>query len=162
MQPWTQRPIEVRNLFNPAFCGLLLQRAIKSYQEVDPRGMPFSLSLLILPLSLHSHTRKKLTAHPKTRLLTIFEKHPDLILGFDERARDILTFTHEAFSILARNHCIEVSREGRIHAVPKRIRAAVDGTQESQECQKNAIRLGKEFARIGDRATIYTTLGVRP
>lgn len=64
--------------------------------------------------------------------------------------------------MLARNHCIEVSNEGRISTVPGRMRAAVEGTQEAQECQKIASRIGKEFALIGDRATIYTTLGVRP
>ncbi|WP_417218740.1 three component ABC system middle component [Arthrobacter sp.] len=162
MKPWTERPVEVRNLFNPAFCGLLLQRAIKGYEEVDPSGMPYSLTLLVLPLSLHSQARKKLDAHPKTRLLTILEKQQFLILGFDERARDLLPLAHEAFSVLASNHCIEVSTEGRIRSVPRRMRTAIDGSPESQECQKIAARLGKEFARIGDRATVYATLGVRP
>lgn len=42
------------------------------------------------------------------------------------------------------------------------VRKTIGGTQESVACQRVAAFLGKEFARIGDRGTIYTTLGVRP
>lgn len=162
MKPWTHRPIEVRNLFNPAFCGLLLHRAVKSYQAVDARGMPYSLSLLVLPIVLHGETRRQLATHSRTRFLSVMEKQRELTLGFDERARDLLPFTQEAFGVLARNHCIEVSGEGHIQVVERRMRASIKGTQESQQCQTIATRLGKEFALIGDRATIYATLGVRP
>jgi hypothetical protein len=54
MKPWNQRPFEVRNLFNPAFCGMVLFRALHGFEEEDPAGMPFSLSLLVLPLCLHT------------------------------------------------------------------------------------------------------------
>jgi hypothetical protein len=49
MKRWDQRPFEMRNLFNPAFCGLVLFRAMQGYEEEDPNGIPFSLSLLVLP-----------------------------------------------------------------------------------------------------------------
>lgn len=162
MKPWTQRPIEIRNLFNPAFCGLLLQRAIGGFEKVEPKGMQYSLSLLILPLILHRETREKMSAQPRTSILSIFEKHPELLLDFDERARGLLPFTQEAFGFLAQNHCLDVSLDGRLLTVTRRIRTKDIGTPESIECQKVARRVGKEFARIGDRATIYTTLGVRP
>jgi hypothetical protein len=53
VKPWNQRPFEIRNVFNPAFCGLVLFRAMQGYEDEDTRGMPFSLSLLVLPLCLH-------------------------------------------------------------------------------------------------------------
>lgn len=31
MKTWDQRPREVRTLFNPAFCGLVLARAIEGF-----------------------------------------------------------------------------------------------------------------------------------
>ena len=58
MKRWDQRPFEIRNLFNPAFCGLVLFRALHGYEEEDARGMPFSLSLLVLPLCLHKDSRE--------------------------------------------------------------------------------------------------------
>jgi len=54
---WDQRPIEIQNLFNPAFCGLVLFRAMASYKEEDARGIPFSLTPLVLPLCLHKQSR---------------------------------------------------------------------------------------------------------
>ena len=35
MKRWDQRPFEIRNLFNPAFCGLVLFRAMEGYEEED-------------------------------------------------------------------------------------------------------------------------------
>lgn len=52
MKQWDQRPFEIRNLFNPAFCGVVLFRAMQSYEEENSQGMPFSLALLVLPLCL--------------------------------------------------------------------------------------------------------------
>jgi hypothetical protein len=46
MKPWNQRPFEIRNLFNPAFCALILFRALAGYEEESAGGMPFSLTLL--------------------------------------------------------------------------------------------------------------------
>lgn len=161
MKPWSQRPVEVRNLFNPAFCGLVVHRALKGYEEIKADGMPYSLSLLVLPLVLHGDTRKELRSRPKTRLLSILEQS-HVTLGFDERASELLQFAHEGFALLAQRHCIEVSESGSIRTVARRMRSTVGETEETQECLRTAKRIGKEFARIGDRATIYTALGVRP
>ena len=41
MKRWDQRPVEIRNLFNPAFCGLVLFRSFCGYEEEDPEACPF-------------------------------------------------------------------------------------------------------------------------
>ena len=66
MKRWDQRPFEIRNLFNPAFCGLVLFRALHGYEEQDARGMPFSLSLLVLPLCLHKDSREVFASSPRS------------------------------------------------------------------------------------------------
>lgn len=58
MKRWDQRPFEVKNLFNPAFCGLVLFRALQGYEEENPDGMPLSLALLVLPLCLQKDSRE--------------------------------------------------------------------------------------------------------
>jgi hypothetical protein len=55
-----------------------------------------------------------------------------------------------------------VSPGGRLKTVPDRVRKSVTGTSESISCQRVARIIGKEFARIADRVTVYTTFGVRP
>lgn len=162
MKSWVDRPIEIRNLFNPAFCGVVLHRAVKGFEEVDPDGMPFSLSLLILPLSLHRDTRETIASHPRTRLLSSIEANPHLLIGFDTRTRDLLSFAHEAFGLLMAHGCLITTPDGKLRTLKRTMRSQVNGTDESVACQMVARIVGREFARIGDRATIYSTLGIRP
>jgi hypothetical protein len=53
VKAWDERPREIRNLFNPAFLGLILLRAIEAYQDESGKPMPFSLCLLIFCCGKH-------------------------------------------------------------------------------------------------------------
>lgn len=162
MKRWDERPFEIRNLFNPAFCGLVLFRALHAYEEEDARGMPFSLSLLVLPLSLHKDSREVIASNPRSYLLKTTEKNQQLMVGFPARVTQMVPYAFEGFGLLMERGCISIAAEGRVRTVPKRVRKAVEGTDETVECQKVARIVGKEFARIGDRVTVYTTFGIRP
>ncbi len=162
MKRWDQRPVEVRNLFNPAFCGLVMYRALAGYEEEDNRGMPFSLSLLVLPLSLHKNSREVIASSPRSYLLRTAEKNQQIMVGFSDRVTQMLPYAFEGFGLLMERGCIAVVDDGRIQTVSKKVRKAVIGTAETVACQKVARIVGKEFARIADRATVYTTFGIRP
>jgi hypothetical protein len=162
MKRWDQRPFEIRNLFNPAFCGLVLFRALEGYEEENPEGIPFSLALLILPLCLHKDSRQIFSDSPRSYLLKIVEKNPQLLVGFATRASDLMPFSLEAFGLLMAQGCFVVSPDGRLKTVSRKVRKTITGTNESISCQRVARIIGKEFARIVDRVTIYTTFGIRP
>ena len=162
MKPWNQRPFEVRNLFNPAFCGLILFRALAGFEEEDEAGMPFSLALLVLPLCLHKDTRLVLAENSRSYLLKAVEKNPRVLIGFAERAQHLMPFALEAFGLLMESGCFVVTADGRLLTVDKAGRKTISGTDESIACQRVARFVGREFARIGDRGTIYSSLGVRP
>ena len=162
MKRWDQRPFEIRNLFNPAFCGLVLFRALHGYEEEDARGMPFSLSLLVLPLCLHKASRDVIANSSRSYLLRTAEKNQQIMVGFADRVTQILPYTFEGFGLLMERGCMSVSDDGRIRTVHKKVRKTVDGTAETVACQKAARIVGREFARIADRATVYTTFGIRP
>ena len=162
MKRWDQRPFEVKNLFNPAFCGLVLFKALQGYEEENPDGMPFSLALLVLPLCLQKYAREVIAGSSRSYLLKIVEQNPQLLIGFAERASDLLPFALEAFGGLMERGCFVVSQEGRLKTVTNRVRKSVIGTDESVSCQRVARIVGREFARIADRVTVYTTFGIRP
>ena len=164
MKRWDRRPFEIRNLFNPAFCGLVLFRALHGYEEADPRGMPFSLSLLVLPLCLHKDSREVIAGSPRSYLLKTVEKNQQIMVGLADRVTHMLPYAFEGFGLLMEKGCIAIADDGRIQTVPKKVRKTVDGTgtAETVACQKVARIVGKEFARIADRATVYTTFGIRP
>ncbi|MFC3698326.1 three component ABC system middle component, partial [Sphingobium xenophagum] len=50
----------------------------------------------------------------------------------------------------------------RRSTTPDGLRKSVTGTAETVSCQRVARFVGKEFARVGDRSTLYMTMGVRP
>lgn len=162
MKRWDQRPFEIRNLFNPAFCGLVLFRAMQGYEEEDPQGIPFSLSLLVLPLCLHKDSRSVIASSSRSYLLKVIEKNPQVQVGFSERTIAMLPYTFEGFSLLMERGCISVRDDGRFQTIPNKVRRSVTGSDETKSCQRVARIIGKEFARIADRATVYTTFGVRP
>ena len=161
MKRWDQRPFEIRNLFNPAFCGLVLFRALHGYEEEDVRGMPFSLSLLVLPLCLHKDSREVIAGSSRSYLLKTIEKNQQVMVGFADRVTKMLPFTFEGFGLLMERGCITVTDDGRIQTVPNKVRKTVSGTDETISCQRVARIVGKEFARIADRVTVYTTFGIR-
>lgn len=137
-------------------------RALAGFEEDDDRGMPFSLSLLVLPLSLHKDSREVIASSPRSYLLKTAEKNQQIMVGFADRVTQMLPYAFEAFGLLMERGCIAVTDDGRIQTVPKKVRKTVDGTAETVACQKVARVVGKEFARIADRATVYTTFGIRP
>ena len=162
MKRWDQRPFEIRNLFNPAFCGLVLFRAMQGYEEEDLSGMPFSLSLLVLPLCLHKDSREVIATGSRSYLLKITEKNPQIQVGFADRATVMLPFAFEGFGLLMERGCISVADSGRFQTVPDKVRKSITGTDETKSCQRVARFVGKEFARIADRVTIYTSFGICP
>lgn len=162
MKRWDQRPFEIRNLFNPAFCGLVLFRALNGYEEEDSRGMPFSLSLLVLPLCLQKDSREVIAGSPSRYLLKTAEKNQQIMVGFADRVTQMLPYAFEGFGLLMERGCIAIGDDGRIRTVNEKVRKTVKGTAETVACQKVARIVGKGFARIADRATVYTTFGIRP
>jgi hypothetical protein len=162
MKAWNQRPFEVRNLFNPAFCGVILFRALVGYEEENQAGMPFSLALLVLPLCLHQDTRLFLAENYRSYLLKGLEQNPRILVGFAERTQHLMPFALEALGLLMERGCFVVTEDGRLRTVDRKVRKTIGGTEESVACQRVARFVGREFARIGDRGTVYTSLGVRP
>src|SRR5690606_1202786 len=142
---------EIRNLFNPAFCGLILFRALHGYEELDARGMPVSLSLLVLPLCLHKASREVIVSSPRSYLLKSAERNQQVMAGFANRVIQMPPYTFEGFGLMMERGCITVADDGRVQTVPRKVRKAVTGTDETIACQKVARIVGKEFARIADR-----------
>jgi hypothetical protein len=162
MKRWDQRPFEVRNLFNPAFCGLILFRAMQGYEEENLDGIPFSLLLLILPLCLHEQSRVVIAGSSRSYLLKTIEKNPQILIDFARRTTDMMPYALESLGFLLERDCFVVSDEGRFKIVQGQVRKLIKGTEESISCQRVARIVGKQFASIADRVTIYTTFGIRP
>lgn len=162
MKTWYLRPPEIRTLFNPAFCGLILARAINGYKQEANSPMPFSLTLLILPLCLNKRTREKILENKKSYLTKIIEMHPEIRVNLAHRTQGLFPYIMEGLAYLLNCGSIEVDDKGRITLIEEGFRKTLKGTQDTQDCQRAAILIGKKFGKVNDRVTIFTTLGIKP
>ncbi|MGR6805099.1 three component ABC system middle component [Sphaerotilus natans] len=162
MKDWSSRPFEERNLFNPAFCGVVLAAAIREYERVSGKPMPYSLTLLVLPMCLHQASREQILENKRLSVLRIFALRPDLMVDFAERARALVQYATEAFALLASKDCIKVGDDGGISLIPRRISPQPLKTEDAERCREAAVVLGRNFAQINDRVTVYTSLSIRP
>lgn len=162
MIEWSSRPFEERNLFNPAFCSLVLAAAIREFQKEAKRPMPYSLALLVLPLCLHQASRNEILANRRISVLRVFALRPDLLVEFVPRAQALVQYTMEAFALLASKGCITVCEDGGIKLLPRKVSPQELGTEDAEMCRSAATLVGRDFAKINDRVTVYTSLSIRP
>lgn len=162
MRDWSSRPFEERNLFNPAFCAVVLAAAIREYERVSGRPMPYSLTLLVLPMCLHQASREEILKNKRKSVLRVLALRPDLLVDFAERARALVQYATEAFALLASKDCIKVGDDGSISLIQRRVSPQPLSTDDAERCRAAATVLGRDFAQINDRVTVYTSLSIRP
>ncbi len=162
MEPWKNRPFEYRRLFNPAFCAVLLLRALNGYRKVTGKGMPFSLTFLILPLCLYEDSRKVLLQRNGSKILTILSDHPEMLVGFSRRAKALVPYTLEGFGYARSVKSLNIYRDGTLSVKDQGIKASITGSDEVRECQIVAASLGRAFAKAGNKVTIFTSMRIQP
>lgn len=161
--PWNQRPFIVANLFNPAFCALLLFDSVEQYSKKNnDLGMPYSLLYFILPIVLHKNTRDSLPKSTIKILHLWIQANPYIRIGFAQRAREFVPFTKEALIFGTSNGLFTINN-GNI--IPGRIEEKSihwDNDSEVAQCRKIAQFLGRWFSQTEDLSMIFIMFGVQP
>jgi hypothetical protein len=165
MRRWEERPIEVANLLNPAFCGRLLYQSIVGHSEYQSKDMPYALFFLVLPLVLHAPTRAVISS--TTRHFQVWlNAHQEVKLGFAQRAKALVPYTREAVLFLYSAGAVKVSEQtaafrtaGKLRARP---RVTFTISEETRDCIAKARVVGRWFARVNSPATVYAICGVMP
>ncbi|WP_352403085.1 three component ABC system middle component [Pyramidobacter sp.] len=162
MRAWDYRPDEVKNLFNPAFCGRVIYGTISEYQKNTKRDFPFPLIYLVLPLVLPRQIRTEISS--RTQLTNWVQKHQELIYNLGKRVRDLVEITNEAVKFMMQTGYIRLNDSGELSKVLTA--GALSKTKhidpEVAECLQKAEHVGRWFAGAGKVEIIYTCLGVRP
>jgi hypothetical protein len=166
MRPWEDRPAEVANLLNPAFCGWIIFKCVQSYiYESVGSPMPYSLAFLVPPLVLHQRTRE--TMKSTTRHWQVWlNGNQQIKIGVAERVRSLVPYTREALMFLQQTHTVAVRSSDAALVLQNGLRRMrrhrFSQSEETKECLKKAETLGKWFARANSPATIYASLGLMP
>lgn len=167
MKAWNKRPRDEANLFNPAFCGLLLHSAIRGYTEINSNGMPFPLIFLVPPLVLHRSTRMKLPTRLSSgkALASWTVNNPDCRLGFDARMQSLVPIAREAMLFGLRHKIVALHGNSYFVVVDRAIKKSIASdfeTEEAKEIMKSAHFVGRWLAHSGSTHNSYAVLGVRP
>lgn len=161
---WKDRPSEEAIIFNPAFCGELILRAVREYDKSGKRPMALPLSFLVLPLALHKQTRDELPQKADTAFVGWIAGHGPLLSAFPDRAARLAPVTREALLLMLQHRFLRTEGNGLVNA-GKRLKssALVDRTtDDTNEARGAAELVGRWFARQGQPTLVMQALGVKP
>ncbi|OQW95656.1 MAG: hypothetical protein BWK79_01710 [Beggiatoa sp. IS2] len=159
---WKKRPFEIRNLLNPAFCAVLLHKAVKTYCEESKQNMPYPLVFLVLPLIFPKKIRDTLPKRVDKSFNDWIQENSLNLLDFDQIIRFLCPYTKEAIIFAMQFHCLEIEKDGHIsYDYLSKPTIIWNNDSESVDCYKEAKFLGYWFAHTGTTAIIFKSLGVR-
>jgi hypothetical protein len=166
MQRWSNRAVEEANLFNPAFCAVLLAETSKDFIGKASRPLPFALAFLVLPIVLHRSTREALPGSTVTSLLPWIQDNREHLVNFSTRVRRLTAIGREAILFGVQTEALSLGADGALALGPKRRsvtpRRTPFFTAEARECTERAGFVGRWFAVAGSTATIYASWGITP
>lgn len=166
MQVWSKRVVEEANLFNPAFCAVLLAKAAEDFTKKTRQPFPFALAFLVLPVVLHRGTRTALPGSTVTSLLPWIQEHREQLVNFAGRVQSLRAITRESLLFGTQKETLAITDSGGV-AVGARRQTATERrtslfTDEARECVERAGFLGRWFAAAGTPSTIYSAWGIAP
>jgi hypothetical protein len=164
MLAWEDRPVEVANLLNPAFCAEVLRRCIREYEAQSSQRLPYPLVFLVLPILLHGKTRNHIFRRQRQTLHAWLHNYPDVRVGFGERARSLVPVTREALAFLLHAGAVQIDDQGALSSIQYKGRRSrpVQVEGDAEDCYGKAEIVGRWFARAGTTATIFAMWGVKP
>ncbi|MGG0935499.1 three component ABC system middle component [Brevibacillus centrosporus] len=163
MISWQARPVEVANLLNPAFCGIIIQEFVKEYNNQTSTGVPFELIVLVLPIILHKSTRELLPLRSSTMMHVWLQKQPEVRVGFSQRTKELIPFSKESISFLLAREILTLDMNSNFFRTKRRnSKAIAELPSELTVYIQKARLIAKWFAQNTSSSTIYTMWGIRP
>jgi hypothetical protein len=166
MKRWEDRPEEVANLLNPAFCGHLIYSSVQAHQTENSKPMPYAVAFLVLPLALHATTREAILRAVIRHFEVWIDSNQEIKIGLGCRVRSLVPFARETLAFLLQTGALEIQESDAALLIGKRLRQMrgrlFPPSDETKACIKAAAVLGKWFARVNSPATIYASLGLVP
>jgi len=163
MKIWANRPKEVGNLMNPAFCSLILRSFVIGYMKEKKESVEIPLLFIALPLILHSDTRHALPITIATKHHSWLEANQQLRIGFAKRCRDLVPYIKETLNFACQHSLLSISQNACVEAPAIKLKKPLwDASDEAAQCLKAALFVGRWIANAGSTGTIYSLWGLKP
>lgn len=163
MLNWENRPQEIANLLNPAFCSLVIRECTRGYCLKRPEGLPHPMTFIVLPLVLHKATRQSLPRSSTALFQVWLHRNMHIQIGLRERIVHLIPVTREALMFGLQHNSFKITSIGTLEASGKRkVPKSWPRDSESMICASRAYTLGRLLAEAGNLPTIFALLGIRP
>ena len=161
---WHDRPFEEAALLNPAFCGELIARATHEHVRLRSSAFPLPLAFTVLPLALHSATRRALPRRTDTSFPAWLLRNEGILVELPERVLKLRPATREALLFLTQHKAVKIEGGGLVpgESPLKLSRTLSISTDNVDEIRRAARFLGRWLARQGSPAGILQRMGVAP
>jgi len=165
MLKWEDRPFEIAYGLNPAFLAILLHQAIVSFERRENSGMPYALSMLVIPLVFYTPIRERLPRDPNQSLHGWIRNNPEVLIHFPSRVSQLVPYSKESIIFAMQHQLITISQEGNLLPAKKQLvinKLNWSYDSRTYQMKERAKFLGKWFALQGSAEVIYRTLGIKP
>ncbi|MDP9865601.1 MULTISPECIES: three component ABC system middle component [Streptosporangium] len=153
---------EERNLFNPAFAGLLVTRAVQGHEQDNSPGCHLLLAVLAPVMAFTAPVRAVLPKNVSSTTVNWIERESAARVHLRQAAPVLGPLVREGLLLSLRAGVLVLDEQHLVRStgrVPKRISG---DTLEVTQIQRASLFLGRWLSRAGDLPTIFTLLGVRP
>ncbi|MER8370229.1 DUF6521 family protein [Mesorhizobium sp. M0902] len=166
LEPWSRRPAEEANLFNPAFMCGLIHELLKDFTKGHPDGAPLTTVIVALTTSLHRASRETLPHSTVRSLYEWLQENERLLIGFATRAKNLSPYIKEA--ILFGMTCDAIT-VGDAHALlPGIMKAGFpkgfldQTTSETKAIIDRTKFMGRWLSKSGSEVSIAAAWGIKP
>ncbi|WP_460586553.1 three component ABC system middle component [Hymenobacter arcticus] len=162
LAPWPQRPIEVANLLNPAFCALLLHQVVKAHEQEVGRGLGYPVAFVALPTVLHKDIREQLPPTIATKLHAWLQTHEQVRVRMPSHVQQMAQLTREGLLFALGHEVLALNKQGALVVGARKLGALqVDKGSETAQCVKKAEFIGRWFASVANPIAMLALWGIK-
>ncbi|KUJ38763.1 hypothetical protein ADL25_21065 [Streptomyces sp. NRRL F-5122] len=154
---------EERALYNPAFTGLVVSRAVQGHQSEYEQPCPFTVALLSAVMALQPSVRQALPRTTNSGVVRWLEANKGVKASMTQNAASLADFVRPGLLLALQGGALRCDDQGRLQVSEGRLRKVISGrTEEIVDIQKASHRLGRWLPSAGSLSIAMTLLGVRP
>lgn len=156
------RSTEIRNLLNPAFCGLIYASLVEGYNSKSAVIIPFYLPYILMPIILHKESRLQIPSTSVTKFHVWLQGVEQIKMGLPDRTRHLRPFVSEAAMFLHGQGFIELDKKMGIKIKGQGKMSKILSKSESiTEYTRKAKTLGAMCGKNSSDLSILALLGVQ-
>ncbi|MEV4422474.1 three component ABC system middle component [Patulibacter sp. NPDC049589] len=159
MKAWSERPVEQRTLFNPAFLATLAHETARGHVDEANEALPFASVFLAVPAVLHHPTREALPTI-RTSMSVWLQRNPTARVDLPSYCRGLSPFVREALLFGTKAGALKIHSGGTIMPIVSLAALGRNGSPEVTRCRKRAHFMGRWIARAGDPVTMLSLWGL--